>query len=125
MRCFNNIRHVLEERGNVYANTYGIKPKFRAALHMGTVVAGEMGLVKQAIVYLGDTMNTTARIEAACKELDADILISAEIVDRLAGVTGCDFVGTDRTARSIRAGKALQSGGVTGAAIGKIAPFAV
>ena len=91
VHCFNDIRQVLEERGAAYANAYGIEPKIRAALHMGTVVAGEMGLAKQAIVYLGDTVNTTARIEAACKALDADILISADVVDRLAGAAGCDF----------------------------------
>ena len=92
IHCVNDVRRALERRGDAYRNTYGIAPKFRAALHMGPVVAGEMGLVKQAIVYLGDTVNTTARIEAACKEVDADILISADVADRLAGVAGCDFV---------------------------------
>lgn len=91
VHCFGNIRRALEARGAAYAKAYGIEPKIRAALHVGTVAAGEMGLVKQAIVYLGDTVNTTARIEAACKELDADILISADLADRLAGVAGCDF----------------------------------
>lgn len=92
VHCVNDIRLVLQERGDAYRNAYGVAPKFRAALHMGIVVAGEMGLAKQAIVYLGNTVNTTARIEAACKELDADILISADVADRLAGVPGCNFV---------------------------------
>ena len=92
VRCVNDVRRALKERSDAYRNAYGIEPKFRAALHMGPVVAGEMGLVKQSIVYLGDTVNRTARIEAACKELDADILVSADVVDRLAGVAGCDFV---------------------------------
>jgi len=91
VRCVSDFRRVLEKRGGAYRNAYGIEPKFRAALHMGPVVAGEMGLAKQAIVYLGDTVNTTARIEAACKQLDADILISADVADRLAGVDGCNF----------------------------------
>ncbi len=53
---------------------------------------GEMGPAKQAIVYLGDTANTAARIEAACKALDADTLVSEAVAGRLAGVAGCDFV---------------------------------
>lgn len=92
VRCVTDIRRALKRRGDAYRNAYGIEPDFRAALHMGPVVAGEMGLVKQAIVYLGDTVNTTARIEAACKTLDADILVSADVADRLSGVAGCEFV---------------------------------
>ena len=100
VRCIGDVRRALERRGDAYRNAYGIEPEFRAALHMGPVVAGEMGLVKQAIVYLGDTVNTTARIEAACKELDADILVSADVVDRLAGVAGCDFADLGLRGRS-------------------------
>ena len=92
VHCFSDIRRALEAQDNVYRDRYGIEPKFRAALHMGSVVVGEMGLVRQAIVYLGDTMNTTARIEAACKEFNADILISADVVDRLADTEGYGFV---------------------------------
>lgn len=91
VRCVTAVRHALKRRGGAYRKAYGMEPEFRAALHMGTVVAGEMGLVKQAIVYLGDTVNTTARIEAACRELGADTLVSAAVADRLAGVAGCDF----------------------------------
>ena len=50
---------------------------------MGPVVAGEMGVVKQAIVFLGDTVNTTARIETACKELGGPLLASEELVNGL------------------------------------------
>ena len=53
-------------------------PEFRAALHAGPVVTGEMGDTKLEIVLLGDTVNTTARIEQACRELDRAILVSAE-----------------------------------------------
>lgn len=91
VRCFDNIRRALEALAAAYANAYGIEPKIRAALHIGTVAAGEMGLVKLANVCLGDTLKTTARIEAGCKELDADLLISADLADRLAGVAGWEF----------------------------------
>lgn len=53
-------------------------PKFRAALHAGPVVAGEMGDGKLESVLPGDTVNTTARIGQACSELDRPFLVSAE-----------------------------------------------
>ena len=53
-------------------------PDFRAALHAGPVVAGEMGDSKLEIVLLGDTVDTTARIGQRCRELDRAILVSAE-----------------------------------------------
>jgi adenylate cyclase len=42
-----------------------------------------MGVVKQAIKFLGDTVNTTARIETACKKLGEPLLVSVDLVDRL------------------------------------------
>ena len=58
---------------------------------MGRVVVGEVGLVKRNIVYLGDTVNTTARIEAACRKLGRGLLTSADVVDCLAGSTRFEF----------------------------------
>ena len=42
-----------------------------------------MGVVKQAFVFLGDTVNITARIETACKGLGAPLLASEDLVQRL------------------------------------------
>lgn len=91
LQCFNHVRRVLEERRDTYVKAYGVEPRIRAALHMGKVVVGEVGLAKRDIVYLGDTVNTTARIEAACRKLGRDILISADVVDRLAGTAKFEF----------------------------------
>lgn len=65
-------------RGESYRSRFGVVPRFRAALHAGPVVVGEMGDSKLEIVLLGDTVNTTARIEQSCRELDRDFLASAE-----------------------------------------------
>ena len=67
VRCFIDICKAIDSRSTAYKLSFGHIPKFRAALHIGPVVAGEMGVVKQAIVFLGDTVNITARIETACK----------------------------------------------------------
>ena len=92
IRCFGDIGRALAARSSTYQTRYGVTPSFRAALHMGPVVAGEMGVVKQAIVFLGDTVNTTARIEEACRELDAQFLISQRVIDRVDDVEEYDLV---------------------------------
>ena len=72
------LRARLAARGEEYRSRFGVAPDFRAALHAGPVVAGEMGDSKLEIVLLGDTVNTTARIGQACRELDRAFLVSAE-----------------------------------------------
>jgi adenylate cyclase len=70
--------------GDRYRAEFGVTPDFRAILHAGPVVAGEMGEVKREIVLLGDTVNTTAKIELVSKGLSEGIIVSA---DALAAVT--------------------------------------
>jgi adenylate cyclase len=60
---------------------FGAEPKLRAALHAGPLVVGEMGDLKREIVMLGDTMNTAARIEGACRSLAKDVIASAAALD--------------------------------------------
>ena len=55
----------------------------RAGLHCGPVVTGEMGSVKREIVFLGDTVNTAARIKELCRETGDRVLASADLIDRL------------------------------------------
>lgn len=64
-----------------YLRDFGVAPQFRAVLHAGEVVTGEMGEVKREIVLLGDTINTTARIEQLAKSLPEHATIaSAEAI---------------------------------------------
>jgi adenylate cyclase len=67
-----------------YQREFGLVVTFRAGLHCGPVVIGEMGTVKKEIVFLGDTVNTTARIQNFCRETGDQILASAVLLDRLA-----------------------------------------
>ena len=73
-----HLRTRIAARGEEYRSRFGVLPDFRAALHAGRVVAGEMGDSKLEIVLLGDTVNTTARIEQASRELARTFLVSAE-----------------------------------------------
>jgi len=83
VRCVLAMHDVLTRRAASYQRRFGMAPRFRAALHAGPVVTGEMGLTRREIVFLGDTVNTTARIEEACRDLAVDILISDQLLARL------------------------------------------
>jgi adenylate cyclase len=67
-----------------YQREFGAAVNFRAGLHCGPVVTGEMGSVKKEIVFLGDTVNTAARIQEFCRQTGDRVLASADLIDRLA-----------------------------------------
>ena len=75
-----------EARG--YQADFGTVPDFRAALHVGPVVVSEIGDDKRAIVLLGDTMNTAARLEQAARDLGHDLVCSAEAARRIGPILG-------------------------------------
>ncbi|HEX5171535.1 MAG TPA: adenylate/guanylate cyclase domain-containing protein [Cyclobacteriaceae bacterium] len=66
----------IESLSSRYQSRYGFVPKFKAAFHCGDVICGEIGEIKSEIVFHGDVMNTTARLERMCSELDKSMLIS-------------------------------------------------
>ena len=73
----------LQLYADAYRRLHGEVPAFRAALHAGPVVTGELGHVKREIAYLGDTLNTAARIEQECKTRDRFCLISGPLLEKL------------------------------------------
>jgi adenylate cyclase len=73
----------LEKKKSYFQKTYGYQPKFKAALHAGIVLAAEIGHIKKDIVYSGDVLNVTSRMESLCNELDADIIISKSLFNLL------------------------------------------
>lgn len=85
IRCFTQMTDLLITRSEYFEHKYGYQPIFKAGLHAGHVIAGEMGIVKREIVYTGDVLNTAARIQAKCNELNTLILISRHLVDLMGG----------------------------------------
>jgi adenylate cyclase len=67
----------------LYRARFGVVPQFRCGLHLGRVVSGELGSVKREIAYLGDTMNTTARLIDACREERRSIVASDALLQRV------------------------------------------
>jgi adenylate cyclase len=80
--CFGAIEQ-LARRAPDYGREFGAAVTVRAGLHCGPVVTGEMGSVKREIVFLGDTVNTAARIQELCRETGDRVLASADLIDRL------------------------------------------
>jgi Adenylate cyclase, family 3 (some proteins contain HAMP domain) len=78
-------RELIEHRHTEYVTRYGAVPAFRAAAHYGEIVAGEIGDVRREIAYVGDTLNVTARLLEAAKEMGRDVLVSDELL-ALAGL---------------------------------------
>jgi adenylate cyclase len=82
--CVQAMAATLARRAESYRRAFGMAPEMRFALHAGPVVVGEMGMLKREVVFLGDTVNTTARLEAACKETGHDVLVSEAAMAQLA-----------------------------------------
>jgi adenylate cyclase len=82
----------LAARSPAYISEFGLSADFRAALHCGPVVVGELGYLKMEIALIGDAMNTAARIQQACRDTGCRVLASAALLERLAalppGVSG-------------------------------------
>ncbi len=72
-----------EEASAQYTADFGVVPSFWAGLHLGPVVTGEIGTVKHEIAYLGDTLNTSARIEQTCRDFQRPFLASADVIEAL------------------------------------------
>lgn len=74
------IDRTLERKKEYFISRYGTMPEYRAGLHFGQVVAGEMGLTRQEIAFSGDVMNTASRIQGECRNLGERFLVSEAAV---------------------------------------------
>lgn len=80
VECYFAVCDRIELKATLYKRDFGLVPGFRASLHGGPIVAGECGDDKREIVYFGDSINTTARIQEVCKETGRQLLISGELM---------------------------------------------
>jgi len=81
--CFFRIQQALQDKKAYYASEYNLLPSFKAGLHIGEATVGEIGVVKKDIVYSGDVLNTTSRIEGQCNNYAVNLLLSSELVKRM------------------------------------------
>ena len=84
LQCFFEVQLALSQRKEYYRKNYdNIIPEFKAGVHYGNVMAGEVGVVKRDIAFSGDVLNTTARIQSKCNELGVNILFSKFLMEKL------------------------------------------
>ena len=84
--CVTEFLTRIERDAASWRERFGQVPRFRAALHGGPVVTAEVGVDRHKISHFGDVLNTTGRMEALCRTLDAPILISSDLLSALPGL---------------------------------------
>jgi len=82
IQCHRFASEIINQNRNEYQKQFGVTPEFRAALHVGQVVIGEMGNIKLEIAFSGDAMNTAGRLMDLCRELTQDCIASAALLDQ-------------------------------------------
>ncbi len=83
LECFFRIKERLEDQAPAYLKSFGHAPAFKAGAHCGHVTTGEIGSVRKDIIFTGDVMNTTARVQSLCNENGVDLLVSEALMARM------------------------------------------
>lgn len=83
LHCFFGMKAALAALAPEFRERYGAEPELRAALHLGDVIAGEIGEQRRAIVFHGDVMNTAARLEQATRDVGVRFIASADALSAL------------------------------------------
>ena len=92
LQCFVQIQKKLASISALYKKKYNVIPELKAGLHHGFVMAGEVGIVKKEIIYSGDVLNTTARIQEQCNHYGVDFLLSKETFDLIKDTESYDLI---------------------------------
>jgi len=89
LKCFFAMKEAIKNQTGKYQDKFSIVPVFKAGLHLGKVTTGglhlgkvttgEIGVLKKEIIFTGDVLNTTARIQGLCNNYKVDILISGHV----------------------------------------------
>lgn len=80
IKCFLAMKEDLRKRADWYDKNFGLVPGFKAGFHLGEVTTGEIGALKKEIIFTGDVLNATARIQGLCNQYQVDLLISEDLV---------------------------------------------
>ena len=83
IRCFFDMKQYIQNNSEKYLSRYGLVPSFKAGIHCGRVIAGEVGIIKRDITFSGDVLNTTSRILSKCGELNAEMIASSDVLTEM------------------------------------------
>jgi adenylate cyclase len=88
VRCFFEMQAALAARASAFHAAFGEVPQLRGAVHLGEVVAGEVGEERRAIVFHGDAVNATSRLEQATRDLGCRFLASGDALGAVGPLEG-------------------------------------
>jgi adenylate cyclase len=80
IECFFELRKNLKARADWFKRKWGFAPIFKAGIHTGKVTIGEIGSIKKDMMFSGDVLNSTARIQALCNAHNVDLIISSDLI---------------------------------------------
>ena len=83
IKCFFAMKEDLRKREKWYLEEFGLFPNFKAGFHFGQVTTGEIGALKKEIIFTGDVLNSTARIQGLCNDCKVDLLVSKDLIKSL------------------------------------------
>src|SRR5207302_7576423 len=88
LKAFFMFQENLHRNSVNYIKEFGVRPEFKAGLHSGKVVSAQIGDLKREIVYNGDVVNTTSRIQNECDKYQRNCLVSGTLMNRLRQMNG-------------------------------------
>ncbi|HEV7873838.1 MAG TPA: adenylate/guanylate cyclase domain-containing protein, partial [Enterovirga sp.] len=89
----------IEDLNLTYASELEQPMQVAMGLHVGPAIVGEMGYGRAVgLTAVGDTINTASRLEGLAKELDAELVLSAELANR----AGFDLAGHELQTLTMR-----------------------
>ncbi|HEY0978483.1 MAG TPA: adenylate/guanylate cyclase domain-containing protein [Flavobacteriales bacterium] len=74
------MQDAIAARRPYYEKHYGRFPTFKAGVHVGEVIAVEIGEIKREIAYHGDPINTAARIQSMSNTFGEPLLVSGDLL---------------------------------------------
>ena len=86
INCFFEIKQNLQLKQDHFMDRFGVIPDFKAGMHIGEATVGEIGALKKEIVFVGDVLNTAARIQGMCNEYNTDLIISEKLMSGLQNI---------------------------------------
>ncbi|MCR9252499.1 MAG: adenylate/guanylate cyclase domain-containing protein [bacterium] len=73
----------IDKRASFFEKKYGFIPYFKAGMDTGEVTITEVGDIKRELAFHGDVLNSAARLEKKCNELNETFLATKSLVTQL------------------------------------------
>jgi class 3 adenylate cyclase len=92
LHCFFDILDTIDDLSYKYLDKYDMVPTFKAGMHYGKVSTGTIGTIKKEIIYTGDVLNTTSRIEGLCNQHNVNLLLSKDLMHKIPNENQFEFM---------------------------------